>query len=79
MKTLNAFRYPKQNDGTIHTIVTHETFQLHYTSDVYDGYKCDTTVKIFPAFKRDCICVIAGVDIDNFTKDFAKLIEKYRI
>lgn len=39
----------------------------------------DTTVNISTDPKRDCLFVIAGSEINNFKKDFERLIEKYRI
>lgn len=57
----------------------HENFQIVFNSETYNGEVMDTEVKILPAYDNNNIMVIAGNDIDNFTKEFAQLINKYRI
>ena len=57
----------------------HKNFQIIFNSDVYNGEILDTAVKILPAFGEDNICVIAGIDINKFKKEFAELIDKYKI
>jgi len=59
--------------------ITHRNFQLVFNSDVYNGEKLDTTVNILPSYSNPHICVIAGCDIQKFTKEFTELINKYKI
>ena len=61
------------------TTVVHKNFQLIFNSDLYNGEKLDTEVKILPAYCEPAICVISGCDIENFTKEFTELINKYKI
>ena len=55
-------------------------FKIEFESDMDGVFLYDTGVTIEPTRITDKIMfVIAGNDIDNFTNEFAELIEKYRI
>lgn len=64
---------------TVISRVVHKNFQLILESDVCDGQKFDTTVKIIPAFDNSFICTIAGDKIPDFVKEFSELINNYKI
>lgn len=65
-----------QSDPTVRT--ERRNIYLHtveYTSDVFDGQKLDTQVRLNGQY----LCVIAGSDIDKFHRELTALIDKYRI
>ena len=65
---------------TKHLTKQFRNFRINFKSEIFNNEICDTEVSILPnRITNETMFVIAGHDIENFTMEFEKLINKYSI